>query len=86
MLVKDIYGERDNYHDLGLPADLIASTFGKAIHQNRERGNEDEQFTNADKARLDNALIKLYLMLQFSLYSPLQELALHDKQRHWSDI
>ncbi len=45
-MVKDIYGERDNYHGLGLPADLIASTFGKAMHSGRE-----EQFTDADKAR-----------------------------------
>ncbi len=48
MLVKDIYGERENYQSLGLPADLLASTFGKAIHT--KEGNEEE-FTDADKAR-----------------------------------
>lgn len=34
MLVKDIYGERgEEYGSLGLPADLIASSMGKAIHR-----------------------------------------------------
>ena len=33
MLVKDIYGSRDNeYTSLGLSSTLIASSFGKAIH------------------------------------------------------
>jgi len=41
MLVRDIYGDRDNYQSLGLPPDLIASTFGKAIH---DSGSEYEYY------------------------------------------
>jgi len=50
MLVKDIYGDRDNYQNLGLPADLLASTFGKAA---QTAGDKDEPaaFSAADKAR-----------------------------------
>ena len=43
MLVKDIYGAESNYQSLGLPADLIASSFGKA--------RSNKQFTDADAAR-----------------------------------
>ncbi len=49
MLVKDIYGERQDYQSLGLPADLIASTFGKVIHGANSK--EQELFSDADKAR-----------------------------------
>lgn len=31
LLVKDIYG--GDYKDLGLPGDLIASSFGKVCHR-----------------------------------------------------
>jgi pantothenate kinase len=37
MLVKDIYGERgDEYTSLGLAPTIIASTFGKAIHFDKD--------------------------------------------------
>jgi type II pantothenate kinase len=48
MLVKDIYGESDDYHSLGLPPDIIASTLGKAMYA--EEG-EERSFTDADIAR-----------------------------------
>ena len=44
MLVRDIYGEKDNYQTLGLPADLIASSLGKV-----QRDRSD--FADADIAR-----------------------------------
>ncbi|XP_018912276.2 4'-phosphopantetheine phosphatase isoform X1 [Bemisia tabaci] len=46
MLVKDIYG--GDYKKLGLPADLIASSFGKVCPK-RETGGA--QYTDADLAR-----------------------------------
>lgn len=35
MLVRDIYG--GDYKMLGLPGDLIASSFGKAMHCHKDR-------------------------------------------------
>lgn len=35
MLVKDIYG--GDYKNLSLPGDLIASSFGKAMHATKDR-------------------------------------------------
>ena len=46
MLVKDIYGA--DYTALGLPADLIASSFGNIIKLGQ---NQERQFTEADIAR-----------------------------------
>lgn len=46
MLVKDIYGA--DYSALGLPADLIASSFGNII---KLGNNQERQFTEADIAR-----------------------------------
>jgi len=46
MLVKDIYGA--DYSALGLPADLIASSFGNII---KLGDNQERQFTEADIAR-----------------------------------
>ena len=51
MLVKDIYGNGSNYSSLGLPADLIASSFGKAIHDNEDGDEEEESFNDEDVAR-----------------------------------
>ncbi|XP_069676632.1 4'-phosphopantetheine phosphatase isoform X2 [Periplaneta americana] len=50
MLVRDIYG--GDYKTLGLPGDLIASSFGKAMHNHKDRNfNADTQFSEADLAR-----------------------------------
>ncbi|XP_049852310.1 4'-phosphopantetheine phosphatase isoform X1 [Schistocerca gregaria] len=50
MLVRDIYG--GDYKMLGLPADLIASSFGKAMHVSKDRNlNTATQFSEADLAR-----------------------------------
>lgn len=50
MLVRDIYG--GDYKMLGLPGDLIASSFGKAMHCHKDRNfNADTQFSEADLAR-----------------------------------
>jgi len=48
MLVKDIYGS--DYSALGLPGDLIASSFGKVI-QLATDGNQEHNFSEADIAR-----------------------------------
>ncbi|KAJ9573501.1 hypothetical protein L9F63_009065, partial [Diploptera punctata] len=45
MLVRDIYG--GDYKTLGLPGDLIASSFGKAMHNHKDH----TQFSEADLAR-----------------------------------
>lgn len=43
MLVRDIYG--GDYKMLGLPGDLIASSFGKAMHCHKDRNfNAGEMF------------------------------------------
>jgi hypothetical protein len=45
MLVRDIYG--GDYKMLGLPGDLIASSFGKAMHCHKDRNfNAGERFCN----------------------------------------
>ncbi|KAK7864512.1 hypothetical protein R5R35_003123 [Gryllus longicercus] len=50
MLVKDIYG--GDYKSMGLPGDLIASSFGKAMHSHKDRNfNAATQFSEADVAR-----------------------------------
>jgi bifunctional damage-control phosphatase, subfamily II, fusion protein len=50
MLVKDIYG--GDYQLLGLPGDLIASSFGKAMHAKKEsNGNSGSEYSEADIAR-----------------------------------
>ncbi|PSN34733.1 Pantothenate kinase 4 [Blattella germanica] len=50
MLVRDIYG--GDYKTLGLPGDLIASSFGKAMHCHKDPNfNADSQFSEADLAR-----------------------------------
>ncbi|XP_067014229.1 4'-phosphopantetheine phosphatase [Anabrus simplex] len=50
MLVRDIYG--GDYKMLGLPGDLIASSFGKAMHCHKDRNfNATPQFSEADLAR-----------------------------------
>ena len=54
MLVKDIYGERgEEYTSLGLPADLIASSLGKAIHDGKAdtTDGKGKAFNDADIAR-----------------------------------
>lgn len=48
MLVRDIYG--GDYSSLGLPGDLIASSFGKAMNLKTEEANQNN-FTEADLAR-----------------------------------
>lgn len=40
MLVKDIYGGA--YATLGLPADLIASSFGKAVQSRRDKERKEK--------------------------------------------
>ena len=59
MLVKDIYGHGSDYTSLGLPSDLIASSFGKAIIQ--EGGESDDEqgigsFNDEDVARLESVI------------------------------
>lgn len=50
MLVRDIYG--GDYKSMGLPGDLIASSFGKAMHSHKDRNfNATTQFSEADLAR-----------------------------------
>ena len=54
MLVKDIYGSRDqDYTSLGLSSTLIASSFGKAIHHdpNRPSSPTNPVMSDADMAR-----------------------------------
>ena len=53
MLVKDIYGERgEEYTSLGLPADLIAASLGKAIHDGKAaEDGKAKAFNDADIAR-----------------------------------
>lgn len=49
MLVKDIYG--GDYSSMGLPGDLIACSFGKAIHSSRDKNFNPGQFAGEDIAR-----------------------------------
>ncbi|KAF4530262.1 hypothetical protein B566_EDAN007303 [Ephemera danica] len=50
MLVKDIYG--GDYELLGLPADLLASSFGKAMNATKDPNcNSGTEFSEADIAR-----------------------------------
>ncbi|XP_059469854.1 4'-phosphopantetheine phosphatase isoform X1 [Neocloeon triangulifer] len=52
MLVKDIYG--GDYQLLGLPGDLIASSFGKAMHAQIQKDKSSEtgsEYSEADIAR-----------------------------------
>lgn len=49
MLVKDIYG--GDYRVLGLPGDLIASSFGKAIHSSKDPDFNAVRFSEEDIAR-----------------------------------
>jgi len=49
MLVKDIYG--CDYTALGLPGDLIASSFGKMIQLNEPGAQAERKFSDADVAR-----------------------------------
>ncbi|XP_035206031.1 4'-phosphopantetheine phosphatase-like [Stegodyphus dumicola] len=49
MLVKDIYG--GDYSGMGLPGDLIACSFGKAIHSSRDKNFNPGQFAGEDIAR-----------------------------------
>ena len=44
MLVKDIYGGA--YHPLGLPAELIASSFGKAARSVMDRQGNNNNISN----------------------------------------
>uniref|UniRef100_T1INC0 4'-phosphopantetheine phosphatase n=1 Tax=Strigamia maritima TaxID=126957 RepID=T1INC0_STRMM len=49
MLVKDIYG--GDYDILGLPGDLIASSFGKAIRSEKDKHFDPAQFSESDIVR-----------------------------------
>lgn len=50
MLVRDIYG--GDYKMLGLPGDLIASSFGKAMHCHKDRSfNTGEIFCSWNQSR-----------------------------------
>ncbi|GAB6026236.1 Pantothenate kinase 4 [Chamberlinius hualienensis] len=49
MLVKDIYG--GDYKMLGLPGDLIASSFGKATYYSKDTDFNSGQFSDEDIAR-----------------------------------
>jgi type II pantothenate kinase len=53
MLVKDIYGERDDDYtsSLGLSPTVIASSFGKAIQHDDSNTDENSSMTDADKVR-----------------------------------
>ncbi len=73
MLVKDIYGDRNNYQSLGLPPDIIASTFGKAIHHPKA----SSEFTDADKARSLLYMISNDIGQISSLYAMLHKVSFH---------
>ncbi|GBM56020.1 Pantothenate kinase 4 [Araneus ventricosus] len=49
MLVKDIYG--GDCSGMGLPGDLIACSFGKAIHSSKDKDFNPGQFAEPDIAR-----------------------------------
>lgn len=49
MLVSDIYG--GDYSGMGLPGDLIACSFGKAIHSSKDKNFNPGQFAGKDIAR-----------------------------------
>lgn len=49
LLVKDIYG--GDYSALGLTGDIIASSFGKAMHQGHTKQDGTPGFSEADLAR-----------------------------------
>ncbi|KAK3733934.1 hypothetical protein QZH41_009580 [Actinostola sp. cb2023] len=69
MLVKDIYGGA--YADIGLPGDLTASSFGKAIrsfHDSQECGH---QFADADVAKCLLHMISNDIAQIASLYARL---------------
>eukprot|EP00095_Tigriopus_kingsejongensis_P003201 maker-scaffold50_size457468-snap-gene-0.18 protein:Tk03201 transcript:maker-scaffold50_size457468-snap-gene-0.18-mRNA-1 annotation:"hypothetical protein DAPPUDRAFT_327249" len=70
MLVKDIYGERQDYQSLGLPADLIASSLGKAIQSDGER----HTFSDADIARSLLYMISNDIGQIASLYAMLHDI------------
>lgn len=42
MLVSDIYG--GDYSGMGLPGDLIACSFGKAIHSSKDKNFNPGEF------------------------------------------
>ncbi|XP_071551021.1 4'-phosphopantetheine phosphatase isoform X2 [Panulirus ornatus] len=49
LLVKDIYG--GDYSALGLSGDIIASSFGKAMHHGHMKSDDSPGFSEADIAR-----------------------------------
>lgn len=70
MLVKDIYGDRQDYQSLGLPADLIASSMGKAIQSD----SDWKKFSKADIARSLLYMISNDIGQISSLYAMLHEI------------
>lgn len=70
MLVKDIYGGA--YSALGLPAELIASSFGKAARSGSDKHGIIIELFSAFTQFFVNKLSKIALMLHFYADVPLR--------------
>jgi type II pantothenate kinase len=66
MLVRDIYG--GDYKMLGLPGDLIASSFGKAMHSHKDRNfNAGKIVCSCSHQEESNSLVELVSCLYLSV-------------------
>lgn len=67
MLVRDIYGDRDNdYGTLGLGPTVIASSFGKAISQQMQQMQQQDHQVSEETVGVDKADIARSLLLMVS--------------------
>jgi hypothetical protein len=71
MLVRDIYG--GDYKMLGLPGDLIASSFGKAMHCHKDRNfNAGEMFCGCEHVEESYFFYKTDIPIPYSVSMEIQ--------------